>query len=196
MPRSPGQVNPLPVRGAPAGGRGYGRRMDARAVLVESFGRVPDLARAAVEGLDDEQLAWRADPAANTVAWLVWHLARQQDAQVSTMSGQEQTWTAGGWSARADLPFGDDEHGYGMDADDVARVRLPADLLLGYVDAVHAATVAHLAALTDGDLDDVVDQDWDPPVTRGARLVSVVDDATQHAGQAAFVRGMVERRTS
>lgn len=170
--------------------------MDATQLLVEAFGRVPGLARTAVEGLDDERLAWRADPGANSIAWLVWHLARQQDAQVSGLSGREQTWTAGGWSRRAALPFGDDEHGYGMDADDVARVRLPAALLLGYVDAVHDATVAYLATLTEADLDDVVDHDWDPPVTRGARLVSVVDDAAQHAGQAAFVRGLIERRTS
>lgn len=170
--------------------------MDARAVLVESFGRVPGLARTASEGLDEERLAWRADEGANSIAWLVWHLGRQQDAQVSSLAGQEQTWTAGGWSVRADLPFDDDEHGYGMDADDVARVRLPADLLLGYVEAVHEATVAYLGTVSDEDLDDVVDPDWNPPVTRGARLVSVVDDAAQHAGQAAFVRGLIERRTS
>ena len=81
-----------------------------------------------------------------------------------------------------------------MDADDVARVRLPADLLVEYVDAVHDAAVAYLATLDDDALDDVVDEDWDPPVTRGARLVSVVDDAVQHAGQAAFVRGLLQRR--
>ncbi len=168
--------------------------MDARGVLAEAFGRVPALARTGVEGLTDEQLTWRADPEANTVAWLVWHLGRQQDAQVAHLSGQEQVWTADGWAARADLPFGDDEHGYGMDADDVRRVRLPADLLLGYVDAVHAATVRYLGTLSDDDLDDVVDVGWDPPVTRGARLVSVVDDSAQHAGQAAFVRGLLERQ--
>jgi hypothetical protein len=40
----------------------------------------------------------------------------------------------------------------------------------------------------------VVDEAWDPPVTLGVRLVSVIDDCAQHAGQAAFVRGIVLRR--
>ncbi len=168
--------------------------MDGAAVLVEAFGRVPGLVRTAVEGLDDDALTWRADPGANTVAWLVWHLARQQDAQVGALAGTPQVWAAQGFARRAALPFDDDEHGYGMDADDVALVRLPAELLVAYADAVHDAAVAYLTTLDDDALDDVVDEGWDPPVTRGARLVSVVDDAVQHAGQAAFVRGMLQRR--
>lgn len=43
-------------------------------------------------------------------------------------------------------------------------------------------------------LDRVVDTSWDPPVTLGVRLVSVVADDLEHAGQAALVRGVVERR--
>jgi len=168
--------------------------MDAITLLVEAFGRVPGLVRSAVEDLDDDALGWRPDPRANTVAWLVWHLSRQQDAQVAALSGEDQVWTAGGWSQRAGLPFDDREHGYGMDADDVARVQLPAELLTGYADAVHGATVQYLSTLAEESLDDVVDEDWNPPVTRATRLVSVLDDAVQHAGQAAYVRGLVQRR--
>ena len=39
--------------------------------------------------------------------------------------------------------------------------------------------------------DRVVDRTWDPPVTLGVRLVSILDDDTQHAGQAAYVRGLL-----
>jgi hypothetical protein len=172
----------------------YGRVVDAISLLVEAFGRVPGLVRGAVDGLDEEELAWRPDPGANSVAWLVWHLARQQDAQVAALAGQEQEWTAGGWAGRAGLPFDDREHGYGMDAEDVAAVRLPADLLVGYAEAVHRVTVQHLSTLAEESLDEVVDEHWDPPVTRGVRLVSVLDDAVQHAGQAAYLRGLLQRR--
>ena len=48
--------------------------------------------------------------------------------------------------------------------------------------------------LTDDDLDRIVDTSWDPPVTLGVRLISVLSDDLQHAGQAAFVRGVLERR--
>jgi hypothetical protein len=39
-----------------------------------------------------------------------------------------------------------------------------------------------------------VDDYWDPPVTLGVRLVSVISDDLQHAGQAAFIRGVIDRR--
>ena len=38
-----------------------------------------------------------------------------------------------------------------------------------------------------------VDEHWDPPVTLLARLVSIEQDAVQHLGQAAYVRGVLER---
>ena len=58
-------------------------------------------------------------------------------------------------------------------------------------DAVYARTRSYLAHLKDDDLDRVVDERWDPPVTLGVRLVSVLDDDVQHAGQAAYVRGLL-----
>ena len=33
----------------------------------------------------------------------------------------------------------------------------------------------------------------DPPVSVGVRLVSVIGDEIQHAGQAAYLRGLIER---
>jgi hypothetical protein len=86
--------------------------------------------------------------------------------------------------------------GFGHGADDVAALGaagLSADFLTGYLDAVHAASTAYLEGLSDADLDRVVDESWDPPVTLGVRLVSIVDDCVQHAGQAAYLRGLVDR---
>ena len=42
--------------------------------------------------------------------------------------------------------------------------------------------------------DRVVDERWDPPVTLGVRLVSVISDDLQHVGQAAYLRGLADRR--
>ncbi|WP_407643312.1 mycothiol transferase [Cellulomonas rhizosphaerae] len=167
--------------------------VDARAVLVESFGRVGPTVHRIVDGLDEATLTWRADPEANTIAWLTWHIARVQDAQLAPLAETEEVWTAGGWAERFDLPFDDSASGYGQSADDVAAVRVPADLLLGYLDAVTAATSAYLATIAGDDLDRVVDHRWDPPVTLAARLVSILADDLQHVGQAAYVRGLAER---
>jgi hypothetical protein len=59
---------------------------------------------------------------------------------------------------------------------------------------VHDRTVSFLRTLDDDDFARVVDESWSPPVTLGVRLVSVISDDLQHTGQAAFVRGVLERR--
>jgi len=160
-------------------------------LLTDAFGRIRETVHSAVEGLREDQLAERIDGRANSIAWLVWHLTRIQDDHVSGVSGLEQVWTADGWYDRFGLPFGPREHGYGHSSEDVSNVRAPADLLIGYHDAVHAQTTSYVRGLQGADLDRVIDERWDPPVTLGVRLVSVVNDAMQHAGQAAFVRGLL-----
>lgn len=162
-------------------------------VLAEAFGRLPDLVHRAVDGLSVDQLTHRLDPEANTIAWLVWHLARVQDGQVAEVAGTEERWTAGGWRERFGLPLDPADTGYGHGADQVAAVRAGADLLAGYAEDVCRATVDWVRTLVDGDLDRVVDERWDPPVTLGVRLVSVLGDDLEHVGQAAIVRGIVER---
>jgi len=168
--------------------------MNVTELLVDAIGRVRNAVHHAVDGLSPEQLAFRADAEANTVAWLVWHLTRIQDDHIADVAGRDQAWTADGWAKRFDLPFDASATGYGHDADEVAAVVAPAELLTAYYDAVHEQTLRYLAGLTADDLDAVVDTSWDPPVTLGVRLVSVLNDDLQHAGQAAFLRGLIERR--
>jgi hypothetical protein len=38
-----------------------------------------------------------------------------------------------------------------------------------------------------------VDERWDPPVTLGVRLMSVIGDDLKHAAQAAYVLGVAQR---
>lgn len=89
--------------------------------------------------------------------------------------------------------FPDADHGYGHTDEQVDAVRVEADLLAGYHDAVHRQSVEWAAGITDADLDRIVDRAWTPPVTLGVRVVSVISDCLQHVGQAAFVRGILLR---
>ena len=162
-------------------------------ILREGFGRLPALVHNAVEGLDDDQLTYRLDAEANTIAWLVWHLTRIQDDHVADAASTGQIWTAKGWADRFGLPFEVSATGYAQNNDDVAAVRVPSSLLVGYFDDVYARTVDYLESLQGADLDRIVDRSWDPPVTLGARLVSVLSDDLQHAGQAALIRGVALR---
>jgi uncharacterized damage-inducible protein DinB len=160
-------------------------------LLIDAFDRIEQTGRAAVEDLDEDQLTHRPEPDANSIAWLLWHLARVQDDHVADVADVEQVWTAQGYADRFGLPFETGAIGYGQTSEEVGQVRASADLLAAYLSAVHAQTVAFLETVGDDDLDRVVDTRWDPPVTLGARLVSVVNDDMQHVGQAAYVRGLL-----
>ncbi|MFD9333390.1 DinB family protein [Streptomyces sp. NPDC060028] len=169
--------------------------MKGTEVLADAFGRIRDVVHEAVEGLSGEQLNARVDPGANSIAWLVWHLTRIQDDHVADAGGLEQVWSAQGWADRFALALPAGATGYGHTARQAGAVRVDSgELLLGYFDAVHAQTGQFLRGVAAADLDRVVDEAWDPPVTLGVRLVSVIGDDLQHAGQAAFVRGVLTRR--
>jgi uncharacterized damage-inducible protein DinB len=168
--------------------------MNTAELLADGYSRIKEAVHGAVEGLDADELAVRLDPEANSVAWLVWHLTRVQDDHVAEVAGRPQLWTEDGWDGRFGLPFGT-EVGYGHSPEQVGQVTgLTAELLTGYYDAVHDSTLDYLRGLSDADLDRVVDRRWTPHVTLGVRLVSVVNDDLQHAGQAAFIRGVLLRR--
>lgn len=161
-------------------------------LFIDAFDRVRDGAYAVLDGLTEEQLAHRITPDANSIAWLVWHAYRVQDDHIADAAGLQQVWAARGFIEHFDLDLDEDDTGFGHTSAQVAKVRAPADLLARYVEEVHAQTVSWVGGLTSGnDLDWVVDTSWDPPVTLGVRLVSVVNDDTQHIGQAAFLRGLL-----
>ena len=160
-------------------------------LLIDGVGRIRESVHGVVDGLDEDQLTFRPEGRGNSIAWLVWHLTRVQDDHVAEVAGTKQAWTEDGWSGRFGLPFDEAATGYGHNQEEVGRVRVTADLLAGYHDAVHERTVGYLRGLREADLDRVVDERWDPPVTLAVRLVSVLDDDAQHVGQAAFVRGLL-----
>ena len=160
-------------------------------LLADAFARIRDNVHGAVDDLSPEELSSRPDGHGNSIAWLVWHLTRIQDDHIAGVAGIEQVWTAGGWVERFGLPFDAGDTGYGHTSDDVAAVQADPDRLLSYHDAVHAQTSQYLSTIDADDLDRVVDDRWDPPVTLSVRLVSVVGDDLQHVGQAAYVRGLL-----
>jgi hypothetical protein len=170
--------------------------MNTAEVLLDAFTRIHGMVHDAVGGLTVDQLAFRPDPDANSIAWLVWHLTRVQDDHVAGVAGTRQVWIEDGWCDRFGLPFDPAVIGYGQPFDEVGLVRATAEQLMGYYDAVHERTVDYVRRIGAADLDRIVDESWDPPVTLGVRLVSVITDDLAHAGQAEYVRGIVERSVS
>lgn len=168
--------------------------MDTGEVLADAFSRVRQLAERSVADLDTEALAFRPEAEANSIGWLIWHLTRIQDDHVAEIAGMPQVWNTGNWATRFGMPAGTEETGYGHTTDQVAALRPGSpDLLVEYHAAVWKRTIEYLTTIDSDELNRIIDRSYDPPVTVAVRLVSVVSDNLQHAGQALYVRGILER---
>ncbi|NJP67401.1 mycothiol transferase [Streptomyces spiramenti] len=169
--------------------------MHANDILIDGYDRIRETVHSVVADLPADTLNHRPAPGVNSISWLVWHLTRVQDDHVAEVAGLTQVWLSGGWCERFGLDLPADDTGYGHGSAEVAKVTVTSgSLLTGYFDAVHGQSREFLSGLTVPDFARVVDEDWDPPVTLGARLVSVLADDLEHAGQAAYLRGLLTAR--
>jgi hypothetical protein len=164
--------------------------MKSNELLLDAFTRIHEVVASTLEGVDDGDIVRRPAGTGNSIAWLIWHLSRIEDTQVADAAGLEQIWSGQGFGGRFRLPLPEHDTGYGHSTGQVDAVKAPPELLLEYYDAVHRQTVEFLKTLGDEDFDRIVDTRWDPPVTLGVRLVSTIADCLQHAGQAAYAKGL------
>jgi len=171
--------------------------MHAKDILIEGYNRIQEEVHATVGGLGPDALNHRPSPDANSIAWLVWHLTRVQDDHVADAFELDQVWLTQDWEKRFGLDLPRRDTGYGHSPAKVARVRVDSpELLTGYYDAVHEQSLGVLRELAAKDLERIVDERWDPPVSLGVRLVSVLADDLEHVGQAAYLRGLVQSAAS
>lgn len=164
--------------------------MDALDILSEAALRPLQAAQQLRAHLTAEVLNGHVNDHPNSVAWLLWHIGREIDIQTATLTGGEEVWTRGGFNNRLNLGEVGATLGYGHTPEEARAIRTDdADGLLEYLEAATEALVHYINSLDEDELDHVVDQSWDPPVTCGVRLISIIDDAAQHVGQAAYVVG-------
>jgi uncharacterized damage-inducible protein DinB len=167
--------------------------MHAKDILIDGFSRIREEVHATVEGLGPDDLHARPSDGANSIAWLVWHLTRVQDDHIADAFDLDQVWLTQDFQKTFGLDLPRHDTGYGHTPAKVAKVRVDSGALLtGYYDAVHEQSLQALRSLAAKDLERIVDERWDPPVSLGVRLVSVLSDDLQHIGQAAYVRGLLK----
>lgn len=168
--------------------------MHSRDLLTDAFTRVRQLVHSAATGLDRRGLTYRPEPGANSIAWLTWHLTRIQDDHVSEIAGLEQAWVTDGWAVRFGMAPDPENDGRGHGPEQVTAIAPDGpDLLIAHHDAVSDRTLTYLESVDDNELDRIIDRSYDPPVSVGVRLVSVISDNIQHAGQARYLRGIFDR---
>ena len=166
--------------------------VDALTVLDDFAGRPVEAAERFAADLTPEALNAHPGGHDNSIAWLLWHTGREIDVQLAHLAGQPEVWSSQAFDARFGLGGLGDSVGYGhspVQARDV--VVDDAALLLDYLRATTEALRAHIRSLSSEALGEIIDENWDPPVTRAARIVSIIDDAAQHVGQAAYAAGIL-----
>ena len=168
--------------------------MTAAQQLLEDLARRPaETAGLVLDGLGLQEAHTQPGGIHSSIVWLIWHAARQEDVQVAQLTGREQVWTAGDWAQRLGIDRGPEDFGFGDSAQDVGAVTTRSlEELAAYLTAVTEESVRYATALSDDDLAEVIDDSYDPPVTRGVRLISTFEDASTHLGQAAYARSLVD----
>ena len=170
--------------------------MDCKDLVLDGFSRIHGIVNMSLKNMTAEQLVYRPEEQANTVAWLAWHLTRVQDDHVSDLADCEQAWIADGWHAKFGKPAERKDTGFRYTAERVLSIKPDGpQLLLDYHNAVYERTCEYLRRVSCSDMDRVLNEpQWNPMPTVGVRLISVISDNTQHAGQIAYLRGIIERR--
>lgn len=168
--------------------------MEAKDLLLDALERIRSLTRRTLDGLTLEELHQQPSPDTNSIAWLIWHLTRVQDTSLSGIIGEEQTWVTQGWYARFNMPRDPKMDGFGDTPEQVAAFRAPSlQDLLDYHNHITERSKAYVSGLAPEDFDrELNEPQWQPLPTVGVRLVSVISDNLQHAGQAAYLRGLFQ----
>jgi hypothetical protein len=166
-----------------------------------------------LHGLRPEQIRLRLREDTNSLAWLVWHMARCEDVGVNALVAARRQVLDDGWAARLGVALRD--IGTGMTSDEVVTFSSAVDLaaLRGYFVAVGARTRDVVAALQPQDLDEVVDPGYLHRVIEGEGILGPHADWVrsywegktrgwflaqlglahqwEHVGEAAAIRGFL-----
>lgn len=168
--------------------------MESAGLVIDALGRVRDMVREALKDLSAEEML---SPPKPHIAWLVWHIARVQDANFSGLMERPQLWIADGWHARFGMAPEPRDYGSGhrqTRAQVEAFTCTDKQLLLGYLDAVFAQTKDYLTTVSNADLNRVLNEpQYQPLPTLSVRLASVINCNTRHAGQIEYLRGLVKQ---
>lgn len=170
--------------------------MEWRELIIDGYDRLPDLMKEVLGRLPAADLDRQPHPDCNSLGWTAWHLTRVQDSQIADLMDDEQLWTKDGWHRKFKRPADPDDTGYGHTPEEVRAFRSPSvRIQQDYLRAAVARTKGYLTSLTPSDLDRLLDEPWFQPLPSvGVRIVSVLTDCHQHAGEASYIRGWLKAR--
>jgi uncharacterized damage-inducible protein DinB len=165
--------------------------MEIADFVANSLSESRDYISRAVQGLNSEEMSFRVKPACNSIAFLLWHLARVEDLWINRVikSGKE-IYEVESWFKKFGTPVQD--NGIGYDIKKLDSWPLPAlPLLEDYAAAVRLKTQDYLATLDEKTLDEA--RDMGPRKgTIGSALSHLITEVSEHAGQIGYIRGILK----
>jgi hypothetical protein len=165
--------------------------MEWQQLITDIYVRISQVLEKALEGLTLEDLNQQPHPDCNSMGWLTWHVTRGQDRVTADLMREEQLWVKDQWHAKFNRPPNPEDSGFGHSSEDVAAFKSPdVSTLLEYHHAVLERIKGYVSNLSATDLDRELNHPRFPTV--GARLVANISDNLQHAGQVAYVRGLLK----
>jgi uncharacterized damage-inducible protein DinB len=143
-----------------------------------------------LEGLTEAEVQWQATLDTNTIAWLVWHMAKVEDSWINVwIAGGEEVWVTGKWAERTGIAG--TSGGFGQVMDEVRSMpNVPISELVAYYEAVRKAAFETIDGMTDADMANEIDRGHGP-ITWSWILGHVMVEESQHLGQVALIRGMI-----
>ncbi len=149
---------------------------------------------ATCEGLTDEQMKWRPAPTANSIGFILWHVARNEDGRISRTAGrkgdfEQDLWVSGGWFERFGQPETAPDPGDRLGLRSLA-IPVP-EVLISYTKAVNARTAQFLESLDDARLNEHMG-DREQQETVSDSLRHVIVHKNNHHGQIDYLRGLQE----
>ncbi|EHJ51801.1 DinB family protein [Streptococcus macacae] len=165
-------------------------------MLIDSLNRARERFLRMLDGVTVEEANAfpQADkaPQIKSLTWLTWHTARELDLQIAALAETESVWKRQDFALRFPFKLADQEDGWNHTLEQAQKiVTKDLDSLTDYLNAASSFVIDYLHSLNEANLDEIVDDSWTPAVTRGVRLVSIIDDAAMHSGQAVYARRLL-----
>lgn len=177
--------------------------MSKKIVLKELIAENTAFLKHLLDGLDPAGLSWTPPGSDNSIAALLWHVARACDVfltqHVKNLPAEQEAWQQGGWAGKSGYdPRGIGTHGWGQltgySAEEVAAIPpMDAELLEGYFAQVMGEVSTYLDSVSDVELDGMA-LGYDGTQSNYFWVRHPLFDMTRHMGEMLLLKGMWERR--
>jgi len=168
--------------------------MEWKDLFIDSYDEAFNSVERALDGLSQKDLDLQPRPDCNSIGWTAWHLVRELDGLISSITEEEQLWTKDRWHEKFNRSPDPTDSGTGHTSEQVAEFHSPdVKTLLNYYQAVLEKAKRSIASLSSSDLSRKIEDPWTQYFpTVGSRLLVALTEVLQHAGQMCYIRGLLK----